>query len=136
MFELSDKPLDPVALRARMLNQPAAGALVVFEGWVRSENEGQPVTSLFYEAAPELCRAEAEKILAEAREKFGVLGVRCAHRVGKLAIGDMAVWIGVTAAHRDTAFAGCRYVIDELKKRLPIWKKEFYADNSTGQWLG
>lgn len=134
MLELSTKPLDPAALRAP-LQHPAAGALVVFEGWVRNENAGQPVTSLFYEAAPNLCRTEAEKIFAEARTQFGVLGIRCAHRVGQLAVGDMAVWIGVTAAHRDAAFAGCRYVIDEIKKRLPIWKKEFYA-NDASRWIG
>jgi molybdopterin synthase catalytic subunit len=134
MFELSNQPLDPTALRAP-LQQPAAGALVVFEGWVREENKGHPVTSLFYEAAPQLCQSEAEKIFAEARDKFGVLGIRCAHRVGRLRVGDMAVWVGVTAGHRAAAFAGCRYVIDELKARLPIWKKEFYADDSA-RWIG
>ena len=134
MFELSTTPLNPAVLRAS-LPQPDAGALVVFEGWVRNENKGQPVASLFYEAAPELCHAEAEKIFTEARKKFGVLGVRCAHRIGMLAIGEMAVWVGVTAGHRDAAFAGCRYVIDELKLRLPIWKKEFYAGHNT-RWIG
>ena len=134
MFALSTTPLDPVALRAG-LPQPDAGALVVFEGWVRDHNDGRPVTLLFYEAAPDLCRAEAEKIFAEAREKFGVLGVRGAHRVGKLEIGEMAVWVGVTAGHRDAAFAGCRYVINELKSRLPIWKKESY-DDGRADWIG
>ena len=134
MFELSTIPLDPAALRASLL-QPAAGALVVFEGWVRNETAGRAVTALFYEAAPDLCRAEAEKIFAEARTKFGGLGIHCAHRVGKLAVGDIAVWIGVTAGHRDAAFAACRYVIDELKLRLPIWKKEYYTDTHT-RWIG
>jgi molybdopterin synthase catalytic subunit len=134
MFEVSTTALDPVALRA-MLAQSDAGALVVFEGWVRDHNEGQTVTSLFYEAAADLCRAEAEKIVAEARAKFGVLGVRCAHRVGKLKVGELAVWVGVTAGHRDAAFAACRYVIDELKTRLPIWKKEFYND-AHARWIG
>jgi molybdopterin synthase catalytic subunit len=134
VFELSDQPLDVAALR-QSLPQPAAGALVVFEGWVRQDNEGQPVTSLTYEAAEALCRAEAEKIFAEVRAKYGVLDVRVAHRVGRLQVGDVAVWIGVTAAHRDAAFAGCRYVIDELKQRLPIWKKEFYA-GANPRWIG
>jgi molybdopterin synthase catalytic subunit len=134
MFELSDKPLDTAALRSSLV-EPKAGALVVFEGWVRNENEGRVVTSLFYEAAPDLCRSEAEKIFAETRQKFDALDVRVAHRIGQLAVGEVAVWIGVTAAHRDAAFAGCRYVIDELKQRLPIWKKERYADAST-RWIG
>jgi molybdopterin synthase catalytic subunit len=134
MFELSDKPLDTAALRAS-LAQPNAGALVVFEGWVRDANEGRAVASLTYEAAEALCRAEAERILAEARARFGVLGVRVAHRAGPLQVGDVAVWIGVTAAHRDAAFQACRYVIDELKERLPIWKKECY-DGAEPRWLG
>jgi molybdopterin synthase catalytic subunit len=69
------------------------------------------------------------------REKFGVLDVRVAHRVGSLAVGETAVWIGVTAAHRAAAFAGCRYVIDELKTRVPIWKKEFYTGDQP-RWIG
>jgi molybdopterin synthase catalytic subunit len=135
VFELSDKLLDTAALRAAMTQQPAAGALVMFEGWVRNENEGQAVTSLAYEAADALCQAEAKKIFAEARQKFGVINVRVAHRVGQLAVGDVAVWIGVTAGHRDAAFQGCRYVIDELKKRLPIWKKERHATGDA-RWIG
>jgi molybdopterin synthase catalytic subunit len=134
VFELSDKPLDTAALR-RSLSQPEAGALVVFEGWVRNENEGHAVVSLFYECVPDLCRVEAEKIFAEAREKFGVLGVRVAHRVGQLQVGEVAVWIGVTATHRDAAFQGCRYLIDELKKRLPIWKQEYDVSGGT-RWIG
>lgn len=135
MFELSEQPLDGAKLRAT-LPVPAAGACVVFEGWVRNENEGRPVTGLFYEAEPRLCAREMEKIAGEATAKFGLLGVRVAHRVGKLVIGDMAVWVGVTAGHRDAAFQGCRYVIDELKARLPIWKKEFYADRHDARWIG
>ncbi len=135
MFELSDQPLDPAALRAAVHPQPAAGALVVFEGWVRDHHHGRRVTALTYEAAEALCRSEAARIVAEARERFGLLGVRVAHRVGKLAVGDLAVVIAVTAAHRDAAFQGCRYVIDELKKRLPIWKKESYGDG-TAEWIG
>jgi molybdopterin synthase catalytic subunit len=135
MFALSEKPLDTVALRKAMTPEPSAGALVVFEGWVRDHNEGQAVTSLTYEAAEKLCRTEAEKIFAEARAKFSVINVHAAHRVGYLPVGDVAVWIGVTAAHRDAAFQACRYVIDELKARLPIWKKEHNSDGSA-RWIG
>lgn len=134
MFLLSHEPLDPVALRARMA-RPDAGALSVFEGWVRDHHEGRPVASLEYEAAETFCRAEAERLLAEAREKFPVLDAVIAHRVGPLRVGDLAVWIGVSAAHRDAAFAGCRHLIEDLKQRLPIWKKEHYADGAAG-WIG
>ena len=134
MFQLSPTSLDPVALRAA-LAQPDAGALVVFEGWVRNHNNGQPVTALFYEAAPDLCRSEAEKILVEVRTKYAISDVRCSHRIGQLAVGELAVWVGVTAPHRAAAFVACRYVIDELKTRLPIWKKEFYADQPA-RWIG
>lgn len=135
MFELSDKPIDGSALRAAMMPAPAAGALVVFEGWVRDHNEGQAVGSLSYEAAAQLCGVEAEEIFGEARQRWDVTGIRCVHRVGHLQIGEVAVWVGVTAGHRDAAFAACRYVIDEVKARLPIWKKEHYADGHD-RWIG
>ncbi len=73
------------------------------------------------------------KIVAEALERFAISAVHCEHRVGKLAIGDCAVWVGVSAAHRGAAFDACRYVIDETKSRVPIWKKEHYRD---GQPVG
>jgi molybdopterin synthase catalytic subunit len=135
MFELSDKPIDGTALRAAMMPVPSAGALVVFEGWVRDHNEGQAVGSLSYEAAAALCGAEANKIIVEVRQRWDVTGIRCVHRVGHLRIGEVAVWVGVTAGHRDAAFAACRYVIDEVKARLPIWKKEHYADGRD-RWIG
>jgi molybdopterin synthase catalytic subunit len=134
MFALADQPLDPAALRAS-LPQPEDGALVVFEGWVRNHHDGRPVLGLTYEAAADLCQIEAAQILAEARQRFAVRDLRVAHRVGRLAVGEVAVWVGVTAAHRDAAFQACRFVIDELKRRLPIWKKEFYADGQTA-WVG
>jgi len=134
MFELFSTPLDPAALRAS-LAQPDAGALVVFEGRVRNHNAGRPVTSLTYDAAADLCGKEAAKILEEARQQFDVLGLRVAHRTGDLAVGELAVWVGVTAAHRDAAFAACRYIIDQLKSRLPIWKKEFHPSGDA-HWIG
>jgi molybdopterin synthase catalytic subunit len=133
-FSLSDQPIDTSALRKTMAH-PSAGALVDFEGWVRDHNEGQTVGSLTYEAAEDLCQLEAAKILAEAKQKWDVQDIRCVHRVGHLQIGDVAVWVGVSAGHRDAAFAACRYVIDEVKERLPIWKKEHYRDGHA-HWIG
>jgi molybdopterin synthase catalytic subunit len=133
MFRISHSILDPAALQ-RALADPRAGACVTFEGWVRNRNEGQPVLSLEYEAYAPLANSEGEKILAEARAKFSLLGAACAHRTGHLALGDLAVWVGVTAEHRGAAFDACRYVIDEAKARLPIWKKEHYASGATA-WI-
>lgn len=133
VFRLSADPLHPADLQARLAH-PAAGACVTFEGWVRDHNEGQPVRFLEYEAYPDLAEKEGTRILAEARERFGLLGLEAVHRVGHLQIGDLAVWVGVSAAHRGAAFDACRYVIDELKARVPIWKKEHYATGATG-WI-
>ncbi len=133
MFRLASSTLDPAALR-RSLADERAGACVTFEGWVRNRNEGQPVLSLEYEAYAPLAVSEGEKILAEARARFALLGAACVHRTGHLALGDLAVWVGVTAQHRGAAFEACRYIIDEAKARLPIWKKEHYASGATA-WI-
>ncbi|HEX6994613.1 MAG TPA: molybdenum cofactor biosynthesis protein MoaE [Gammaproteobacteria bacterium] len=132
-FRIQDEPIDPRVLEAR-LRDDRAGACVTFEGWVRDHNEGEAVTALEYEAHEPIAVAEGEKILAEARERFDVLAIHAEHRVGALAIGDCAVWVGVSAAHRGAAFDACRYVIDEIKARVPIWKKEHYADGDSG-WV-
>lgn len=133
MVEISASPIDTAALQ-RSLADPAAGGYCAFEGWVRNENEGHTVERLEYEAYEPLAVVEGEKVLAEARERFGILGARCVHRVGMLELGECAVWIGVASKHRDEAFRACRYIIDEIKVRLPIWKKEHYTDGNSG-WV-
>lgn len=133
MFEISPTPLDPIALK-QALPDAHAGACVTFEGWVRNHNDGRAVHALDYEAFTELAEREGARIVAEAREKFPVVTLRCVHRVGSLRLGDLAVWVGVAAAHRSAAFDACRYLIDETKARVPIWKKEHYADGSTA-WV-
>ena len=133
MIEISTAPISPSDLQAS-LTDPAAGGYCAFEGWVRNENEGHTVERLEYEAYEPLAIVEGEKVLAEARERFGILGARCVHRVGMLELGDCAVWIGVASKHRDEAFKACRYIIDEIKVRLPIWKKEHYVDGNSG-WV-
>ena len=130
MFRITQEVLDPVGLKAELQDEQA-GACVTFEGWVRDHNEGRPVQALDYEAYPELAEKEGGRILAEAREKFAVQVVVCVHRVGALRIGDLAVWVGVSAAHRGAAFDACRYVIDEVKARVPVWKKEHYAGGAS-----
>jgi len=132
-FRLTDKPIDPSALIAA-LRDVGAGACVTFEGRVRDRNEGRKVRTLEYEAYALLAEKEGESILAEARGKFEILGATCVHRTGNLGLGEIAVWVAVTAGHRGAAFEACRYIIDETKARLPIWKKEHYSDGAT-QWI-
>ncbi len=126
-FEITAQRIDPEALKAE-LTREAAGACVSFEGWVRDHNDGEPVTALEYEAHAPLASQEGQRILAEAAERFDLLAASGQHRVGRLEIGECAVWVGVSAAHRGVAFDACRYIIDELKQRVPIWKKEHYRD--------
>ena len=132
-FAFSTTPLDPAAETGRIAD-PACGGFASFEGWVRDHNEGQRVLRLDYEAYVELAVREGERIVAEAERRFGVRQVRCVHRIGELALGDLAVWVGVAAPHRAEAFAACRYVIDEVKHRVPIWKKEYYVGGDSG-WV-
>ena len=133
MVEITDKAIDTSFLQ-RSLENPGAGGYCAFEGWVRNENEGHTVERLEYEAYEPLAIAEGEKVLAEARQRFPYLEARCVHRVGLLEIGERAVWVGVAAKHRDEAFKACRYIIDEIKHRLPIWKKEHYVNGDSG-WV-
>ncbi|HEY5805021.1 MAG TPA: molybdenum cofactor biosynthesis protein MoaE [Lysobacter sp.] len=132
-FSLSETPFDTSSLRAQLLDD-RVGGYASFEGWVRDHNDGRAVNGLRYEAYVALAEAEGERVLAEALAKFDILDVRCVHRIGDLAIGELAVWVGVSAAHRDAAFAACRFVIDEVKARVPIWKHERYVDGDAG-WL-
>jgi len=133
MFRLSSEPIHAEELKIEVAD-PGAGALLVFEGHVRAHNLDRRVLALEYEGAEALAAREFERIEAEARARFAVTRILCVHRTGKLQVGEMAVWIGVSAGHRGAAFDACRFLIDELKHRLPIWKKEHYADGDSG-WL-
>ena len=132
-FTFSKAALTPEEYRAA-LEDPAAGGYAAFEGWVRNHNEGHAVTRLEYEAFEALANKEGERIVREAIQRFGVIKAACVHRIGALAIGDLAVWVGVSSRHRAEAFAACRYIIDEVKHRVPIWKKEHYVNGDSG-WV-
>ncbi|MFT5500861.1 MAG: molybdopterin synthase catalytic subunit [Woeseiaceae bacterium] len=132
-MEITASAIEPDKLRDS-LTDAAAGAFVGFEGWIRNHNEGLEVSRLEYEIYEPLAVKEGNKIIAEAKQKFPLLHAHCVHRSGLLEIGECAVWVGVTSAHRDEAFAACRYIIDQVKVRLPIWKKEHYADGHSG-WV-
>ena len=132
-FSFSAEPINIASLNAS-LRDVTCGGFVSFEGWVRDHNEGQRVTALEYEAFEALALAEGQRVIAEAQQRVGVENARCVHRVGALGLEEVAVWVGVSAPHRDEAFRACRYIIDEVKHRLPIWKKEHYANGDSG-WV-
>jgi sulfur-carrier protein adenylyltransferase/sulfurtransferase len=132
-FRFSHTAIDTAALRDELAN-PESGGYTSFEGWVRNHNEGHKVRRLEYEAFEPLAVKEGERIVAEAIKRFGIERAACVHRVGDLGIGDMAVWVGASARHRDEAFRACRYIIDEVKHRVPIWKKEHYENGDSG-WV-
>lgn len=132
-MKISTASIDPAMLRDD-LSDRAAGAYVGFEGWIRNVNEGQEVLRLEYEVYEPVAVAEGRKIITEAAEKYPLLHADCVHRSGLLEIGECAVWVGVTSAHRDEAFSACRYIIDQVKIRLPIWKKEYYQSGHSG-WV-
>lgn len=133
MMALTKDVIDVEAARRALLS-PDCGALVEFTGVVRNLNQGRAVTALEYEGAPDLAAAEFARIETEARASFAIMKIACVHRIGRLAPGDVAVWLGVTAPHRDAAFAACQYLINQLKQRVPIWKKERYGDGESG-WI-
>lgn len=133
MFCLTDNPILTAPL-ADSLRDPRAGAFVTFEGWVREQNHGRPVAAIEYDAYAALAESEGTRILDEARQRFDLVAAGCVHRIGRLTVGDLAVWAGVSAAHREAAFDACRFIIDQVKSRTPIWKKEHYVDGDAG-WI-
>lgn len=133
MFSIVREPINMEALAERV-RADACGGVVTFAGIVReTSDDGRPVTGLSYEAHEDMALAEFERIAFEARERFGHCRIAVVHRVGELAIGEIAVGVAVASPHRAEAFDACEYVIDELKHRAPIWKKEHYTDGS-GVW--
>lgn len=132
-FRFSEAALDVQALRCELAD-PSCGGFAAFEGWVRDHNEGQQVLRLEYESFVPLAVREGERVIDEACERFGLHNLLCVHRLGELQLGEVAVWVGAAAAHREEAFRACRYIIDEVKHRLPIWKKEHYLGGDSG-WV-
>ena len=125
-------PLDVSALLAHV-EGPGEGGVVLFLGRVRDRARGREVIGLDYEAYGDMAGAEMRALAEEAVTGHGAARVALVHRTGPLAIGDLAVAIAVSAEHRAEAFGACRWLIDELKRRVPIWKKERYADGS--RWI-
>jgi molybdopterin synthase catalytic subunit len=125
--------IEPELLKAE-LDDFACGALVTFEGWIRNHNEGRSVQRLEYEVYAPLAVKEGKQVLDQAAARWPINHALVVHREGLLELGDVAVWVGVSSPHRDEAFSACRWIIDEVKVRLPIWKKETWTDGDSG-WV-
>ena len=135
MFDLTEQPISSQTLRQKLLDNERCGAFLSFEGWVRRQNDGQCVDYLVYSVYEELARRQGQFVVEEAKRRFGLENAVCMHRHGRLEVGDMAVWVGVTASHRDAAFVGCRFIIDTVKAEVPIWKQEFYSGGASAAWI-
>ena len=132
MFSVTTEPIDILVWRRR-LDHPAVGAVVMFEGLVRNHHQGRAVRHLEYEGFVPLAVKTGAAILAEARQRWPITMALGCHRTGRLEIGEAAVWLGVAAAHRGEAFTACGWLMDAIKQRVPIWKREFFADG-TVEW--
>ena len=133
MFHVTNQPIDLDEL-VRFVTDPEAGAVATFIGTTRNNNEGRQVIALDYEGYPEMAEKELRRIGEDAKTKWPICRMAITHRLGPVQIGEASVIIAVSSAHRDAAFAACRFVIDEVKARVPIWKHERYADGDAG-WL-
>lgn len=132
-FSVSSTTIDVNAAKEAVADN-SCGALVVFEGWIRDHNEGQAVERLEYEVYRPVAEKEGARIIDEALQRFGVSNALCIHREGLLELGDCAVIVCVSSPHRGEAFDACRYIIDQTKTRLPIWKKEHYV-SGVSEWV-
>lgn len=130
---LVERPIDTAALVAEV-ERTSNGAAVLFVGTVRDVNDGRPVTGLEYSAYAAMAEAEMARIAAEAVARYATEDIVIEHRVGVLALGEASVAIAVAHPHRGAAFDAARYVIEELKRRVPVWKLEHYADG-TREWV-
>ncbi len=126
-FFITADAIDGTTLRG-LLENHQVGAIAIFEGWVRNHNQGHPVEALEYQVYESLAQKEGERILQEAMASFSLQAAIAVHRHGTLQLGDTAVWIGTSASHRRDVFLGTEFIINQLKIRLPIWKKEHYQD--------
>lgn len=133
MFKIVDTPIRHDDLISKVEDNKA-GAIVFFDGRVRNHNEGHEVSSLEYQSYEAMAEKEGLKIIKEAQHIFEFHHAYCVHRVGHLQVGDVAVWVAVSSSHREVAFEACKFIIDEVKARVPIWKKEHYV-NKTPEWI-
>jgi molybdopterin synthase catalytic subunit len=129
---ITSETLDTSAI-LESVRSDADGAVLLFAGTVREQNEGQAVTGMRYDAYPEMAERMMHKIAEETATRWDVTNITAAHRTGDLSIGETSVIVAVASPHREEAFEAGRHVIEEIKKRLPVWKQEHYVDGSA--WL-
>ena len=133
MFRVTNQALQLQEL-VDFVTDPEAGAIATFIGTTRNHNEGRKVIALDYEAYPEMAEKELVRLGAEAKKKWPICRMAIVHRIGPVQITEPSVMIAVSAAHREAAFAACRFAIEEIKKTVPIWKKEVYEGGAI--WIG
>lgn len=133
MFRVTKEAIDLQEL-VNFVSDPEAGAIVTFIGTTRNNNEGRKVIALDYEAYPEMAERELARIGAEARANWPIDRMAIVHRLGPVQITEASVIIAVSSAHREAAFAACRFAIEQIKKTVPIWKKEVYEGGEV--WIG
>ena len=133
MFRVTRKAIDLQEL-LDFVTDPAAGAIVTFTGTTRDNNEGRRVIALDYEAYPEMAEKELARLGEEAKKRWSIQRMAIVHRIGPVQITEPSVIIAVSAAHRADAFEACRFAIEEIKKSVPIWKKEVFEGGEV--WIG
>ena len=133
MIALTEAPIDDAAVR-RAVEGRAAGAVVVFHGTVRDATKGRRVRFLEYEAYPSMALAQLARLAAEVRARFGLTGLACVHRLGRLEVGDAAVVLAVASPHRRAALDAVEDFVVRMKRDVPIWKKEHFEDGAV--WVG
>jgi molybdopterin synthase catalytic subunit len=133
MYRVTREPIDLQELVQRV-SDASAGAIATFIGTTRNNNEGRRVIALDYEAYPEMAEKELARIGEEAEKKWKIERIAITHRIGPVQITEPSVIIAVSAAHRDDAFQACRFAIEEIKKTVPIWKKEVFEGGEV--WIG
>jgi molybdopterin synthase catalytic subunit len=132
--ELTDQPI-VLAEHEDLVSRPAAGAVVGFVGMIRDHDHGRQVLRLEYSAHPSASDVIAEVVAEVAARSTGVRAVAASHRIGVLEIGEAALVVAVAADHRRAAFSSCAELVDAIKARLPVWKRQFFADG-TDEWVG
>jgi molybdopterin synthase catalytic subunit len=133
MFRVVDGPINLQEL-LDFVRDPESGAIATFIGTTRDNNEGRKVIALDYEAYPEMAEKELARLGDEAKKKWDIRRMAIVHRIGPVQITEPSVIIAVSAAHREAAFAACRFAIEEIKRTVPIWKKEVYEGGEI--WIG
>lgn len=134
MIQLTRQPIDEPLL-LKQAGHDACGAVMCFSGTVRNHHQGMPVVKLAYEAYVPMALSEIEKVVNEAKKKWPDLKkVQAIHRFGEMNVGESSIFITVATPHRPEAFASLRFLIDRIKRDVPIWKKEFY-ESGTSDWL-